>query len=194
MEVAMKSILIMFTVAFLVCAPVTFAESHHHSIGPMTGQLWSMDDIRVNIDGGSVILTNEYEDGKIKITEDYELYVDGHLVKTNSRQKNLITEFHDGVFEVKDRAIKIGIKGAKIGVEGAGLGVKAVAGILKMIFTDYDEDDLDRDMEKAAQKIELKADGLEEEAQEIEDLVDHLEDMFYDMDEDIPEIHALGWS
>ncbi len=190
----MKSVLIALTVTLLVCAPVTFAESHHNQLGPLDGQLWSMDDIRVNIHDGSVILTNEYEDGKIKITKDYELYVNGRLVKTDPGQEKLIAEFHDGVFDVKDRAIKIGIKGARIGVEGAGLGVQAIAGIIKMIFTDYDEDDLDRDMEKAAQKIELKADGLEEEARKIEDLVDHLEDVYYDMDEEIPEIHALGWS
>lgn len=190
----MKSILIALTVTLLVCAPVTFAETRHCNIGPFDGQLWSMDDIQVSIDDGSVILTNEYEDGKIEITKDSELYVDGRLVKTDKRQQQLITEFHDGVFEVKDRAIKIGLKGAKIGLEGAGLGIKAVAGIIKMIFTDYDEDDLDRDLQREAQKIEWKADGLEEEAEEIEDIVDHLEDVYYDMDEEIPEIHALGWS
>ncbi len=190
----MKSMLILFTVTLLVCAPVTFAETHNRHIGPLEGQLWSMDDIRVNIDDGSVILTNEYENGEIKITKDYELFVNDHLVKTDPRQEKLITEFYDGVFDVKDRAIKVGLKGAKIGVEGAGLGVKAIAGIIKMLFTDYDEDDLDRDMEKAAEKIEAKADGLEEEAEQIEDLVNHLEDVYYDMDEEIPEIHALGWS
>lgn len=190
----MKSFLIALTVALVVCAPVTFAESHHRDLGSLDGQLWSMDDIQVTIDDGSVILTNEYEDGKIEITRDYQLFVNNHLVKTDARQEKLIAEFHDGVFDVKDRAVKIGIKGAKIGLEGASLGAKAIAGIIKMIFTDYDEDDLDRDMEHAAQKIELKANGLEEEAKEIEDLVDHLEDVYYDMDEKIPEIHELGWS
>ena len=190
----MKSILIVLTVTLLVCAPVTFAESRHHDLKPLEGQLWSMDDIRVNIDDGSVILTNEYEDGKIEITRDNELYVNDRLVKTDARQKQLITEFRDGVFDVKDRVIRIGLKGAKIGLEGAGLGVKAIAGIIKMIFTDYDEDDLDRDMERAAEKIETKAEGLEEEAEEIEDIVDRLEDVYFDMDEEIPEIHALGWS
>lgn len=190
----MKSMLIFITVTLLVCAPVTFAESHHRNIGPLEGQLWSMDDIQVNIDNRTVVLTNEYEDGKIEITKDHELFVNDRLVKIDKRQQKLVTEFYDGVFDVKDRAIKIGIKGAKIGVEGAGLGVKAVAGILRMLFTDYDEDDLDRDMEKAAQKIEVKAEGLEEEAKQIEDLVNHLEDVYYDLDDEIPEIHALGWS
>ena len=190
----MKSILIALTVALLVGAPVTFAESRHHSFEPLEGQLWSMDDVQVNLDDESVILTNEYEPGKIEITKDRELYVDGRLVKTDARQRRLVAEFYDGVFDVRDRAIKIGLKGAKIGLEGAGLGVKAIAGIIKMIFTDYDEDDLDRDMEREAQKIERKADGLEEEAEKIEDLVDHLEDLYYDMDREIPEIHALGWS
>jgi hypothetical protein len=190
----MKAILIFLTVIVLVCAPISFAGHRHVDIGPFDGELWEMDNIHIGIDDGSVILTHEYEDGEIEITDEYDLYIDGRLVKTDMRQRELLREYHTTIFEIKDRAIKIGIKGAKIGVEGAKIGIKAIAGILKMIFTDYDEDDLEREMERATEEIELKAELLEEEAEEIEDLADQVEDIWYDLEDEIPEIRDLDWS
>jgi hypothetical protein len=157
------------------------------------GELWEADDIHVSIDDGSVILTHEYEDDEIEITDDYELYINGHMIKTDSRQRELVREYHTLVYRIKDCAVEIGLKGAKIGVEGARIALQAIGGVLKMLFTAYDEDDLDRDMEEATREIEYKAELLEDEAEEIEDMAEDIEDVWYDMQEEIPEIGALGW-
>ena len=54
----------------------------------------------------------------------------------------------------------IGIEGGKIGLAGAGLGLKAVAGVFKLLTPGYDEDDLERDMEHEAEKLEKKAEKI----------------------------------
>lgn len=189
----MKTIFIISAIIVLVCAPVSIAEHHHIDFGVFDGELWEEDGIHVSIDDGSVILTHEDEDDEIEITDEYELYINGHLIKTDARQQELLREYHTLVFGIKDRALEIGIKGAKIGAEGAKIALQAIGGVIKMIFTAYDEDDLDRDMDKATREIEYKAELLEDEAEEIEEMADDIEDVWYDMQEEIPEIAALRW-
>jgi len=189
----MKSIFILVTVILLVFAPVGFAEHRHIDLDLFDGELWEEDGIRVCVDDGSVILTHEYEDDEIEITDDYELYINDRPIKTDARQRELVQEYHTTVFGIKDRAVEIGLKGAKIGLEGAKIGLQAIGGVFKMILTSYDEDDLDRDMDRATREIEYKAELLEDEAEEIEEMADDIEDIWYDMQEEIPEIGALGW-
>jgi chaperonin cofactor prefoldin len=78
-------------------------------------------------------------------------------------------------------------------MEGAKLGLKAVGGVFKMMLTSYDGDDLDRDMEWEAEKLEKKAKRLEEKAEDIEELAEDLERIVEEMNETIPEIGELDW-
>jgi hypothetical protein len=188
-----KTIIALLFSSLLVFASIGFAGDHCRSYSLFDGQIYSFDEIIIDIDDGSVFITHEYEDDEIEITRKYELYVNGDLVETNQEQKDLLEEFHTAVMDLEDQAIEIGKEGAKIGIEGAKIGLHAARGVLKMLFTEYDEDDLDRDLEFETELLEKKAEKLEEKAEELEKIADDLDDMFYDMEEEIPEIASLDW-
>lgn len=179
--------------ALLVLGSTGMASKHGRNVSFFDDNIYTSDDISIDIDGGSVIITHEDENDEIEITDEYELYVNGQLIKTDDHQRELLEEYHTQVMEIKDYAIVIGKEGARVGIEGARVALKAIGGVVKMIFTDYDEDDLDRDMDRATEKIEAKAELLEEKAEKIEDMADDLEDMFYELEEEIPAIAKLDW-
>ncbi len=85
------------------------------------------------------------------------------------------------------------MEGLAIGIEGAKLGISAIGRVLRMAFTDYDEDDLERDMERGAEVIEAKAEVLEDRAKELEEMAEDLQDLTYEMCEEIPALTALDW-
>jgi hypothetical protein len=195
-EVAMlrlRTVSVALLAFLLICSTAGFAGKKHDQTVFSDGNLYSADDFSVDIEDGSVIIVNKYEDEEIEITEEYELYIDGDLIKTDARQKKHLKEFHTQVFDIRDYAIEIGLEGAKVGLQGAKIAMKAIGGVLKMLFTDYTEDDLDRDLERETDKIEDRAEDLEEFAEGIEDMAEDLEDMFYDLEEEIPAIAKLDW-
>ncbi len=151
------------------------------------------DDINWEIKHGSVILTNRKDDTRVEITDDYQLFVNDELVRTNKEQTALLKEYHETTMDVIDEAKEIGVEGAKIGVSGAALGLKAVSCVVKLLSPNYDSDDLERDMEFESDKIEQRASKLEERAEKLEDKADRLDDIADKLDEKIPELAALGW-
>ena len=66
-------------------------------------------------------------------------------------------------------------------------------GVLKMLFTDYSEDDLEYDVEFASEKIERRAEKLEEQAEDIENMIDDLDYISDDLRDAIPELAELDW-
>ncbi len=160
----------------------TIVHSHH------------LKSVDIDIDDGTIILEGRGGyDGVIEITEDYELFVNGQKIRLNDDQRKLVKDYHDGFMLVIEGAKDIGFAGASIGWEGAKLGFSALGCVFKMLSKDYDEDDLEREMEAKAEKLEAKAELLEEWAEEIEELAEELEDLFYDMEEEIPAVRELEW-
>lgn len=188
-----KYFLTVIMTLLLISASPGLAGKHSRNLSMFDGELYSSDDLIIDIEKGSVIITNEYEDDEIEITDEYELIINGDRIETTPDQQKLLEEYHTLVFDIKDYALEIGKEGAKIGIEGARIGLKAVGGVIKMIFTDYDEDDLDRDLERETEAIEAKAEVLEDKADKIEEMADDLDDLFYDMEESIPAIAKLDW-
>ena len=135
----------------------------------------------------------EIEDGSVILTEDYELYVNDRQVNLTPEQQELVEEFHVLVFEMVDEAKYIGWEGAKVGVSGAKLGMKAIGRLFKMIFTNYDEDDFERDMERDAELLEIKAEKLEDKARVIERKARDLEDITDVLFDEVPELRKLDW-
>jgi len=196
----MKSILF----GFMVCLLATFlmtvstpAETHRHYSGDhcFSSHHASIEGMNLDIEDNDLIFTpaDEDEEGEVKITEEHQLYVDGHLIKLDPKQEELIGQYHDQMMALLESAKKIGLEGAKIGVEGAALGVKAVANVFRLLSPDYDTDDLEREMEKEASKIEAKASRLEKKADVIEDQAEELEDIHDEMTHQIPELADLDW-
>lgn len=146
-------------------------------------------DAEIDIDDETITI---YDDGyKIKITDDYELYVNGEYIETNAEQQKLVEEYHDLIFEIIDRAKDIGKQGAQLGIDGAKIGLKAVVGVFKLLRSDYDTEDLEDELEMEAEELEELAEELEKEAEKLEYLADNLEEVHEELKEEIPELEEL---
>ena len=129
----------------------------------------------------------------MEITEDGELYINDGSVKLDREQQRLVVTYYDLTTDIVRQAKSLGHEGARVGIEGAKLGLKAVGGVFKMMFTSYDGDDLEQDMEWEAERLEKKAERLEEKAEDIEELAEDLERIVEGMNETIPALRELGW-
>ncbi|UCD17274.1 MAG: DUF2884 family protein [Candidatus Zixiibacteriota bacterium] len=163
-----------------------YALSHHH--------IDHWDDVDLRFDGGTIVMIhNGYPRSRIEITEDYELYINGDHIRLNDEQQELVKEYYLHCTEIVEYAREIGIEGAKIGFDGAKIGLKAVGGILRMLLTDYDEDDLERDLEIDTEHLEARAEALEDWAEEIEEMAEDMEELAEEMTDEIPELEELDW-
>ncbi len=130
----------------------------------------------MEIDDGTIILSpRSRRYSEVKITDDCRLYVNGRKVELDDEQKELVMEFHGLAVQIEEDARKIGKEGAKIGVAGAKLGIDALASVFKLLRSDYDSDDLEREIEHKAAKIEAMAEKLEARAEKIEQMACELE-------------------
>ncbi|MCK4539196.1 MAG: DUF2884 family protein [Candidatus Krumholzibacteria bacterium] len=155
--------------------------------------LFRGDDIFIDFDDGVIVIECDDEDGIIEITDDYKLFIDGDRIELDRGEQKLVKTYYTSFEEILEMAEDLGIGGARLGVQGAKLGLKAVANVIKLIFEDYDSDDLEREMEKEAEKIEKKAEKLEELAEQLEDIADDFERTHRKMRKNIDELDELGW-
>jgi len=143
--------------------------------------------------GDVMIRTEDLADGKVVINDDFKLIVNRDTLKLDSQQQKTVFEYYQLVDECLESAKNIGWEGAKVGIQGAAIGIKAVAGVFRMILPNYGPDDLERDMELEASRIEAKAEILEEKAEMIENKLDILEDIHDQLREEIPKLKQLEW-
>jgi hypothetical protein len=183
---------------FLSAATTTLAGRHYDRRGSSHhDHFFDHDnDVSFDLDDGTLIIT--YERGRrsrseVEFTEEYELFIDGDEVELNESQRKLVREFYDQSMDIVDYAKEIGWEGAKIGVEGAKLGARAIGCLFKLLSPGYDSDDMEDEMERAAERIEERAEILEEKAEFIEDMVEDLDDIADEMCDEIPELDDLGW-
>jgi len=125
---------------------------------------------------------------KIKITGDYRLFVDGREYDLDSENKELVKQIHDLAMKIEEDASVIGREGARLGAAGAKIGIDAVAGVFRLIRSDYDSQDLEREMELKAEKLEARAARLEERATELEAKADDLERLGDKLEQQIPKL------
>lgn len=192
----MKSIVISLLATLFIFSGVFAAD-------PDIGEKWEFgnykycvyDNIEMQIENDDVVITSSHSryDDEVRITGKYKLFINDELIKTDYDQTKLLEKFHVLAIELNDEAKAIGMEGAKIGVEGARIGTMAIAGIMKMIFLNFDEDDFEESMEKEADEIEEMAEALEERAEDLEEMADNLEDMQDDLSREISEIKELKW-
>ncbi len=152
------------------------------------------ENVRVQIDDGSVILINQDDDDeRVEFTKDYDLLINGDYIKLNHKQQKLVKEFHSLSFDLIDEAKNIGLEGAKVGISGAALGLVAVSNVFKLLSPDYDSEDFEREMEEQAEKLEKKAEKLEEKAEELEEIADELDEIRDDLQKITPELQDYEW-
>lgn len=152
-----------------------------------------LNNIDLDFDDGSIILTNDRHDDEVEITENHDLIINGDEVELDATQRRLVGEFYDQTYQLIDQAKLVGKEGAKIGVKGAKLGVSTIFKLFHLLSPNYDTDDMEREVEAQAELLEAEAKDLESYARDIEDMADDIEDIAEQMSEDIPEIDRLGW-
>jgi hypothetical protein len=194
----MKAFSIVLLAALLAVPSVTFGHSRHyhsstshsHSISISTDHL---DDGLRSIDFRAKKVIIKYNSGtprRVEINDHYELRVDGSLVKLNNDQQKLVGEFYDKTQQLVTDAKAIGLEGAAIGMQGVGVAAAALTGVVNMLFTSYTSDDLERDVDRKAAKIEAKADRLEAKADRLEMMADDVQDLYDQMEDSIPELRG----
>jgi len=185
--------LYMLVVFFSLCSTISAHNDDDccHSFGDLN----CIDHVSIDYHRGSVFINPKYDDeeGEVEITRDYELYVNGKKVELNDEQQDWVMDYHELVRDIYREAMDIGWEGAKIGVKGAALGLKAVVGVVRLLSPDYDEEDLERDLEYEAEKIEIEAEELEEFAEEIEEMAEDLEYTHKLMRREIKQLDRLRW-
>lgn len=187
MRIFAASILLLFFVAGLVQG-VDYEKKKHSDHNTGFGIL---ENVSVDIEGSTLILTDERTDDYVEISEDFELFVNGELIPVSKDEKLLLEKYYHLYFDIIDYAKRIGLEGAKIGVEGAAIGVKAVAGVFKLLREDYDSEDLEAELEEEADKLEEKAEQLEDRAKNIEDMAEVLENLHYQLGDEIEALSDL---
>ena len=190
----MKNSIIFFPIIFILLSVSLFAHEDDGKRKHRRHQSYVLEHLDIDIDDDILVLTCEYDDDLwVEITPDYRLYISGRRVYLNQDQRDIVADYYDHFMEIMDKAKVIGKEGAKIGVKGAKLGVLAAGAALKLLFTDYDSDDLEDDIEEEAEKLEVRAEELEEMAEELEEIADEFEDLHYTMKREIEELDELDW-
>ena len=194
----MKAFSIVLLAALLAVPSVAFGHSRHYHSSTSHSRSVSvstdlLDDGSRSIDFKGKKVVIKYDSGtprRVEINERYELRVDGSLVKLNADQQKLVGEFYEKTQQLVTDAKAIGLEGAAIGAQGVGVAAAALTGVVNMLFTSYTSDDLERDVDRKAAKIEAKADRLEAKADKLEMLADDVQDLYDQMEDSIPELRG----
>ncbi len=187
-RIIISSLILLFLVSSLFAAKSDKVyKSHHYRFD-------CLENIEVDIEDDVLILTCEYDrELWIEITPDHELYISGVRIYLNRYQRRLVGDYYDHFMEIIEQAREIGMEGAKIGLEGVKIGLIAATGVLKMLASGYDEDDLEREIEDKDEELEIRAEDLEEMAEELEEVAEEFEDLHYTMKNEIDELNDLDW-
>ena len=101
----MKKISVLTLTSILMLAlTMTNCIAHEHN-STSNGSSLCLDNINIDIEDGTLILTNKNDDDEtVEITEDYELYVNGRYIRTDYREDKLIRDYYDKFMEIIDYA------------------------------------------------------------------------------------------
>jgi hypothetical protein len=182
----MKQILPFFAFLLFILPGVLLSHENHRN--------HILADIKFDVDDGSLFIRPDYHsDEQVEIDSEYRLYVNGNRVRLSGSQQGLVRNYYNTYNELMYSAARLGKKAAKIGVMGAKLGITAAAGVLKVLFTEDEMEDLEDDLAVESEEIESYSSKLEEEAGEIEDLAERFKSDHRNMKNSIPALDRLSW-
>lgn len=194
MRVRMLSVLTLAVLA-LTFAPVLAGPHHDGSADRHQARHLSHDDgMESDWDGDTLVLTDASgSDDSVAITPAGGLTINGDTVPLDRGERRLVQDFYGGYVRIEEEAATLGAAGAKLGVAGAALAARALAGVVRLSRDDYDEEDLEHEMEAEAARMEAKGAELEKRGEAIESLVDDLRGTVTELRAAIPGLAALDW-
>jgi hypothetical protein len=191
----MKAYIILCAIACAAAAFAPMTVSAHRIVcsESVEHELFRDGDVQVEYDDGSLIYTHKDDDETVEITSECKLIVNGHCVRLDHRQRQLVRDYYRCFGSIVEEAKEIGIEGAKIGAKGAMLGLAAVIGTLKLLAPDYDSDDLEEELDHKSEKIERVTARLEKKAEKLERRAKTFEHQHKQLRHEIEELNDLGW-
>jgi cell division protein ZapA (FtsZ GTPase activity inhibitor) len=152
------------------------------------------ENFNIDVEGKTVVINHYGTDGSlVEINEDGDLFIDREKVKTDRQSRELLKDYNQRMRDLISSAEKIGFEAAKVGGKGADLGLEAVSGILAVMCTDLEMDDLEDHLDKKAKKLEREAEKLEDKAKALEEQAEELEAVHDNLKDRISELDELEW-
>jgi hypothetical protein len=136
-----------------------------------------LENIAVDFENGTLVITpRSGENFKVEITDNDELFVNGRKISTSSEERELLGEYRHDMSYLVHRAEEIGIEGARIGLY-------AVSGLIEVVCTDLELEELEAELESESSRLENEAEELEELSTRLEDLHNELKDRISELRE-----------
>jgi hypothetical protein len=151
------------------------------------------NDVAVDFDEGSILFTDQESDETVEITDEYALLVNGHPVQLGRDERKLVEDYYDTFQSVIETGKAVGVEGAHVGVQGLKLGLDAALGVLKLLDENYDQEDLQAELDHKGGKIEREAAKLEKKAHKLELKAERLQDLHAGLRDRVDELDGLGW-
>jgi hypothetical protein len=180
-----------FAAVFSVAAPVSAHKIVCHK--DCDHSMFRGEDVEVDFDEGSIVFTDQKSDETVEITDEYALLVNGRPVHLGRDERKLVEDYYDTFQSVIETGKALGVEGAHVGVQGLKLGLDAALGVLKLLDEDYDQKDLQAELDHKGGKIEHEAARLERKAHKLERKAERLQDLHEDLRDRVDELDDLGW-
>jgi len=195
-DMRFRALLVLALAVLAATAAPALAGHHHHGSADRhhVHHLSHDDGIESDWDGDTLVLKDSAGSGdRVAITPAGGLTINGETVPLDRGERRLVQDFYGGYVRIEEEAVTLGAAGAKLGVAGAALAVRALARVVHLSRDDYDEEDLEREMETESARMESRGADLEKRGEAIESLVDDLRGTVTEMRGRIPELGALDW-
>ncbi|MFP4546741.1 MAG: hypothetical protein ACLFQM_01325 [Fidelibacterota bacterium] len=176
---------------FLMTASLSFA--HEESFwDKIEGSPFQMNDKKYEFKDDYIkIFDKDYSRDDIYITDTYDLYINNRKINLDRRSRSLIKSYYKELFDIREKAIEIGIEGAKIGLSGAKLGLTAVVSLPLLLVGGSDE--YEERMERSGEELERKGERLEKRGDRLEEQAEDLENIEWELKERIAELDHIDW-
>ncbi|GAB4373820.1 MAG: hypothetical protein Kow0042_17980 [Calditrichia bacterium] len=188
MKSSLLAIFILLALAAGLFAADSKKDDHRKS-----DHCYHLENVDIDIENGDIVITSRENKSTVIISRAYELLIDGKKIHTDKHQAALLEEYYWCFRDLIKAAKKMGYEGAEIGLRGAEIGLYALCGLAKAFLTDYEEEELEEDLEEATEQLEKNAEKLEKRAKKLERRAEELEELHCKLKEEIPALNRLDW-
>ncbi|HVO76509.1 MAG TPA: hypothetical protein VMT60_00855, partial [Candidatus Bathyarchaeia archaeon] len=159
----MRTVSIFCMLAFAAVVGIAAPASAHKIVCNAGGDhgFFRGENVKVDLDEGSIVFTNQDNDETVVITDQCALLVNGRSVPLGRHDRERVREYRDTFETIMEESKAIGLEGARIGTQGAKIGVEAAIGVLKLLAQDGDTKDLEIELDHKSEKIGRVAEKLE---------------------------------
>ena len=188
-EIMKRSILILFVIA-------VFIGSSNPALACRFDKRYTvLQNKDIDIVHGSIVITdasNQYRD-IVRISENYNLYVNGQKIRTNRRQACHLKQYHHYVCEIHRQATLMGGEALQIGVLGTRSSALAFSKFRRASFTKDTDPELRNAISGDYLPIEEHGADLEDWGDQVKIMIENLKVLHIKLNDEIPALRKLQW-